>query len=66
MSHAVSKLPFAILIDANGVLRSKGLVNTREHLESLVLAMESGVRSLQEYVGLADREDDASLRGQHS
>ncbi len=66
MSHAVSKLPFAILIDADGVLRSKGLVNTREHLESLVLAMESGVRSLQEYVGLADRADDASLRGQHS
>jgi methylamine dehydrogenase accessory protein MauD len=65
ISHAVSKLPFAILVDADGVLRSKGLVNTREHLESLVLSMESGVRSLQEYVGLAERQDEASLRGQH-
>jgi methylamine dehydrogenase accessory protein MauD len=65
ISHAVSKLPFAILVDADGVLRSKGLVNTREHLESLVLSMETGVRSLQDYVELADRQDEASLGRQH-
>lgn len=50
MKYAVSKLPFAILIDAQGVLASKGLVNTREHLESLVTAMETGIRTLQDYV----------------
>lgn len=66
MNFAVSKLPFAVLIGGDGVLRSKGLVNTREHLESLVESMESGIRSLQDYVGIADREHDASLKGQPS
>jgi methylamine dehydrogenase accessory protein MauD len=47
MSYAVSKLPFAVLIGADGVLRSKGLVNTREHLESLVESMRSGIMDLQ-------------------
>jgi methylamine dehydrogenase accessory protein MauD len=50
MSFAVSKLPFAVLIGADGTLQSKGLVNTREHLESLLESMETGVSSLQEYM----------------
>ena len=50
MSFAVSKLPFAVLIGADGKLKSKGLVNTREHLESLVESMDTGVASLQDYV----------------
>jgi len=33
MTYRVSKLPYAVLIDEEGVLRAKGLVNTREHLE---------------------------------
>lgn len=66
LAHAVSKLPFAVLIGGDGVLRSKGLVNTREHLESLVESMESGIRSLQDFVGIADRPNDASLKGQPS
>ena len=63
LRYAVSKLPFAVLIGADGVLRSKGLVNTREHLESLVESMRSGVRSLQDFVGAADERRDASLEG---
>jgi methylamine dehydrogenase accessory protein MauD len=51
MTYQVSKLPFALLIGADGTLQSKGLVNTREHLESLVEAMDSGIATLQEYVG---------------
>jgi methylamine dehydrogenase accessory protein MauD len=66
MSYAVSKLPFAVLIGADGVLRSKGLVNTREHLESLVESMETGIGSLQEYAGIADRQQNANLGGQPS
>ena len=66
MSYAVSKLPFAVLIGADGVLKSKGLVNTREHLESLVESMESGIKSLQDYVGLTHRNDEKSLEGQAS
>ena len=54
MTHAVSKLPFAVLIGADGTLKSKGLVNTREHLESLVEAMETGIATLQDYVRLAE------------
>jgi len=50
MQYAVSKLPFAILIAADGTLSSKGLVNTREHLESLLESMETGVSSLQDYM----------------
>lgn len=50
MSFAASKLPFAVLIDADGVLRGRGLVNSREHLESLVESMLSGYQSLQDYL----------------
>ncbi len=50
MTYRVSKLPYAVLIDDAGVVRSKGLVNTREHLESLLEARELGVTSLQEYL----------------
>lgn len=46
----VAKLPYAALIDADGVLRSKGLVNSREHLDSLVEAMRSGYTSIQDYL----------------
>ena len=50
MAYQVGKLPYAALIDADGVLRAKGLVNTREHVESLFEAMEQGVESIQEYL----------------
>ncbi len=46
----VSKLPYAVLIDAGGTIRAKGLVNTREHVESLFEAERLGVASLQEYL----------------
>jgi hypothetical protein len=39
-----------VLLDAEGVVLSKGLVNSREHLESLVIAHEMGVRSVQDYI----------------
>jgi methylamine dehydrogenase accessory protein MauD len=39
--YQVAKLPYAVLIDGDGVLRAKGLVNTREHLESLFEARAS-------------------------
>lgn len=46
----VPRLPYAALLDAGGIIRSKGLVNTREHLESLLEAEERGVASVQEYL----------------
>lgn len=56
MHYQVSKLPFALLIGADGSLKSKGLVNSREHLESLFEAMESGIATLQEFVSEANDE----------
>lgn len=50
MKFEVGKLPYAVLIGADGVLRSKGLVNSREHLESLVESMDSGFESIQDYL----------------
>lgn len=50
MTYRVGKLPYAVLIDEGGVVRAKGLVNSREHLESLVEAKERGVASIQEYL----------------
>ena len=50
LAYQVGKLPYAVLIGADGVVRGKGLVNTREHLESLFTAHELGVASLQEYM----------------
>jgi methylamine dehydrogenase accessory protein MauD len=54
LAHQVGKLPHAVLIDAAGIVRAKGLVSTREHLESLFEAMERGVASIQDFV--AQRE----------
>lgn len=64
MAYEVSKLPFALLIGADGTLHSKGLVNTREHLESLVEAMDSGVATLQEYMGSRESEFKNSVKEQ--
>jgi len=46
----VAKLPYAVLISAAGLIVAQGLVNSREHLESLVTAYELGLRSVQEYL----------------
>jgi methylamine dehydrogenase accessory protein MauD len=50
VTYRVGKLPYAVLLDGTGVVRAKGLVNTREHLESLFEAHERGVASIQDYV----------------
>lgn len=46
----VAKLPYAVLLDADGAILSKGLVNSREHLESLIVAHEMGVATVQDYI----------------
>ncbi|MCY4428091.1 MAG: redoxin family protein [Halieaceae bacterium] len=49
-SYGVSQLPYAVLIDEQGKVASMGIVNTREHLESLFEAKERNVASIQEYL----------------
>lgn len=53
MAFKVSRLPHAILLDEHGRVRSKGLVNSREQIESLFTAKELGVATVQEYLGAA-------------
>ena len=50
MSYAVGKLPYAVLIAPSGTITSLGIVNNREHLESLFTAKDIGVGTVQEYL----------------
>jgi len=56
LAFGVSKLPHAALIGPDGKLVASGLVNNREHLESLLTAQDLGVASLQEFLNNPSRE----------
>lgn len=60
MAYRVGKLPWAALVDGAGVLRAQGLVNTREHLESLLEAHERGVASLDEWLRTAQGSQEVA------
>jgi methylamine dehydrogenase accessory protein MauD len=59
LAYQVGKLPYAVLLDEAGVIASKGLVNTREHLESLVIAKLTGFGSIQSYLGAQSSKAEA-------
>lgn len=50
LKFQIGKLPYCVLIDEFGIIRAKGLVNSREQIESLFVAKEMGVASAQEYM----------------
>lgn len=50
MSYRVSRLPYAVVIDQNGVVAAKGLVNSREQLDSLLNAYDMQTPSVQAYL----------------
>jgi methylamine dehydrogenase accessory protein MauD len=50
MAYRVDKLPYAVLLDERGRIAAKGLVNSREHFESLIVAKESGYATIQSYL----------------
>lgn len=50
MTYRVSRLPYAVLLDRQGVVAAKGLVNSREQLDSLLNAHEMGSASIQDYL----------------
>ena len=62
IAFGVSKLPYGVLIDGEGSLRAHGLVNNREHIESLLEAEREGVASIQEYM---KRAAEAGVLGGH-
>ncbi len=49
-AYGISKLPYAVLIDEIGLIAAMGIVNSREHLESLFEAKERNIGSIQEYL----------------
>lgn len=57
MTMQVAKLPFGALIDEKGILCARGLVNSREHIESLFEAKVQGVASIQEFMQVKRQQD---------
>jgi methylamine dehydrogenase accessory protein MauD len=55
MAFRISKLPYAVVIGPAGLISAKGLVNNREQIESLLIAQEMGVASLQHYRAKAQK-----------
>jgi methylamine dehydrogenase accessory protein MauD len=53
MAYRVSRLPYGVVLDGEGTVRAKGLINNREQLESLFNAKEMGVASIQGFLGQA-------------
>ena len=60
IQYGVAKLPFAVLIDDESNIASHGLVNSREHIESLFESMERGIPSIQAYFSNAALPTESS------
>ena len=50
LSYRVSRLPYAVLLDRRGIVAAKGLVNSREQLDSLLNAHDMGQPTIQQYL----------------
>ena len=50
MSYRVSRLPYAVLLSTQGTVAAKGLVNSREQLDSLLNAHDMGTASIQSFL----------------
>jgi len=53
-SYGVSKLPYAVLVDEQQRIASLGIVNSREHIDSLFEAKERNIASIQDYMNKRD------------
>jgi methylamine dehydrogenase accessory protein MauD len=66
MTYQIGRLPYAVVIGPDGRIAAKGLVNNREQIESLLVAQELGVGSLQDFLsrnteGAHERHDDVAV-----
>jgi methylamine dehydrogenase accessory protein MauD len=50
MTYRVSRLPYGVLLDTQGVVSAKGLINSREQLDSLLNAHDLATPSIQHYL----------------
>jgi methylamine dehydrogenase accessory protein MauD len=57
LAYQISKLPYGVLIDAAGTVVTHGLINTREHLESLFEAQALGHASVQAFQAAQNGEN---------
>lgn len=63
-TYGVSKLPYGVLIDESGTIASMGIINSREHLDSLFEAKDLKIASIQDYMkkrGSLQQFDPATL-----
>lgn len=65
MTYQIGKLPYAALIDKAGTLCAKGLVNSREHLDSLFEVEHLKSATLQEYLNSQPHTHDHSHGHSH-
>ncbi|KDD65145.1 methylamine utilization protein MauD [Pseudomonas mandelii PD30] len=65
MTYQIGKLPYAALIDKAGTLRAKGLVNSREHLDSLFEVEHLKSATLQDYLNSQPHTHDHSHGHSH-
>lgn len=49
-AFGIGRVPQAVLIDRDGKIKARGLVNNREHLDSLVNAANSDTQSIQAHL----------------
>ena len=49
-TYGIAKLPYGIIVCEKGMIVSLGVVNSREHLDSLFEAKESKIASIQDYL----------------
>ncbi|WP_340644802.1 methylamine dehydrogenase accessory protein MauD [Phenylobacterium sp.] len=61
MAFEIGRLPYAVLIASDGVVAAQGLVNTREHIESLLEAHRMGVASIQDFLADAPISEPATF-----
>ena len=62
IAFGAGRLPHAVLIDGAGIVRASGLVNSREHLDSLFEARERGV-AIAAGMGSRGRAPGCSVSG---
>jgi methylamine dehydrogenase accessory protein MauD len=65
MAYQVSKLPYGVLIDAQGTVAAHGLINNREHLESLLEAQDKGFATIQAFQAAVDASTPSLYKKVH-
>lgn len=56
----ISGAPYALVVDQAGILRTKGLVNNREHLDSLLNVLDGDYENIQAFWESRARKSESS------